>query len=131
MLDPFLLLIYINDLFDNLQCNPKLFADDTSLFSIVKVPKRTANKLNNDLKEINKWAFQWSINPDATKQVQVVIFSRKTTKKIYPKILFNNIPVSIPDSQKHYHLQNFHKTTPTLWRCHLLIKLLIISSTRD
>ena len=32
------LLIHINDLSDNLQCNPKLFADDTSLFSTVKVP---------------------------------------------------------------------------------------------
>ena len=47
-------LIYINDLSDNLQCNPKLFADDMSLFSTVKLPERTANNLNNDLKEINK-----------------------------------------------------------------------------
>ena len=37
----------------------KLFADDTSLFSTVKVPQRTANNLNNDLKGINKLAFQW------------------------------------------------------------------------
>ena len=91
-----LFLIYINDLSDNLQCNPKLFADDTSLFSTVKVPERTANHLNNDLKEINKWAFQWkmSFNPDPTKQAQEVIFSRETPKKIHPKIFFNNIPVS-------------------------------------
>ena len=65
VLGPVLLLIYINDLSDNLQYNPQLFADDTSLFSTIKVPKRTANKLNNDLKEINKWVFQWkmSFNP--------------------------------------------------------------------
>ena len=37
--------------------NVKLFADDTSLFSTVKVPERAANNLNNDLKEMNKWAF--------------------------------------------------------------------------
>ena len=53
ILGPFLVLIAINDLFDNLQCNPKLFPDDTSLFSSVKVPEITANNLNNDLKEIN------------------------------------------------------------------------------
>ena len=34
-LGPLLFLIYINDLLDNLTRNAKLFADDTSLFSIV------------------------------------------------------------------------------------------------
>ena len=45
-----------------------------------------------------------SFNPDPTKQAQEVIFSRKTTKKIHPKIFFNNIPVSKADSQKHLGL---------------------------
>ena len=53
ILGPLLFLICINDLSDNVQCNPKLFADDTSLFSTVKDPERTANNLNNDQKEIN------------------------------------------------------------------------------
>ena len=35
ILGPLLFLIYINDLSDGLQCNPKLFADDTSLFATV------------------------------------------------------------------------------------------------
>ena len=39
ILGPLLFLKYINDSFDNLQCNLKLFADDKSLFSTVKVPK--------------------------------------------------------------------------------------------
>ena len=34
-LGPLLFLIYINDLFDNLSSNPKLFADDASLFSVM------------------------------------------------------------------------------------------------
>ena len=49
-----LFLIYINGLSDHLQCNPKLFADYTSLFSTVKGSERTANNLNNELKQINK-----------------------------------------------------------------------------
>ena len=53
--------IYINDLCDNLQCNTKLMADDTFLFFTDNLPKRTANKLNNDLKKINKWAFRCKI----------------------------------------------------------------------
>ena len=42
-------LIYINDLSDNLESDVKLFADDTSMFSIVLDPINTSQKLNNDL----------------------------------------------------------------------------------
>ena len=54
ILGPLLFLIYINILSDNLQCSRKSFADNTSLFSTIKEPERTANNLNKDLKEINK-----------------------------------------------------------------------------
>ena len=37
ILGPLLFLIYINDLAENLSSNPKLFADNTSLFSVVRV----------------------------------------------------------------------------------------------
>ena len=65
-----LFLIHINNGSDNLQCNSKLFFDDTFLFSIVKVPERTANNLNNSLNETNKSAFQrkMSLNTNPTKQ---------------------------------------------------------------
>ena len=77
ILGPLFFLIYINDLSDNLITNPKLFADDTSLFSIVHDPNATANDLNNDLSKINDWAYQWKINfnPDPFKQAQEVLFS--------------------------------------------------------
>ena len=58
ILGPLIFLIYINDLSDNLQCNLKLFTDDTSLPFTVKVPEKAANILNTDLKEILEWAFQ-------------------------------------------------------------------------
>ena len=45
-----------------------------------------------------------NFNPDPTKQTQEAIFSRKTTKKIYPKIFFNNVPVSKADSENHLGL---------------------------
>ena len=102
-----LFLIYINDLSDNLHCNPNFFAaDDTSLFSTTKVPKRTANSLNNNPEKINRWAFQWKMcfNPDPTKQAQEVTFCRKPTKKIHPQIFLNNIPDSKANSQKHLGL---------------------------
>ena len=80
ILGPLLLLVYIIDLADGLSSNAKLFADDTSLFLIIHDVNTSANELNNDLYQINKWVFQWkmSFNPDPSKQTQVIIFSRKT-----------------------------------------------------
>ena len=43
ILGPLLFLIYINDLSDGLQCNPKLFADDASLFATVHNIKKATN----------------------------------------------------------------------------------------
>ena len=78
ILGSLLFLIYISDLAYDLSSNIKLFADDTSLFSLVHNVNACAKELNNDLKKINKWAFQWKMNfnPDPSKQAQEVIFSR-------------------------------------------------------
>ena len=57
ILGPSIFLIYINDLSDNLTSNVKLFADDTSLFSVAHDVNTFANKLNDDLKKVNEWAF--------------------------------------------------------------------------
>ena len=46
-------LIFINHLSDNLVSNPKLLADDTSLFSVVQDITLSAKNLNDDLKKIN------------------------------------------------------------------------------
>ena len=42
-------LIYINDLSENLKSTVKLFADDASLFHVVKDPNTSAEILNHDL----------------------------------------------------------------------------------
>ena len=53
----FLFLLYINDLCDNLICDVKLFADDTSLFSVVEDEAVSAVKLNRDLEAIRLWVW--------------------------------------------------------------------------
>ena len=65
-----LFLIYINDSADNFISNPKLFADDTSLFSVINNKDSSANKLNQDL----NWKMRF--NPEPSKQAQEVIFFR-------------------------------------------------------
>ena len=103
ILGPLLFLIYINDLAVGLPSNAKLFADDTSLFSVVHNANTTAKALNNDLVKISRWAYQWkmSFNPDPGKQAQEVIFSRKTKKEYHPPLAINNNNVSETNSQKH------------------------------
>ena len=61
ILGPLLFLVYINDLSTGLSSNPRLFADDTSLFSVVHDRTTSANELNNDLLKIESWAYQWKI----------------------------------------------------------------------
>ena len=57
-----------------------------------------------DLEMIQNWTIQWKINfnPDTTKQVQEVIFSSKTKKKLpHPSFVFNNAKVVQSIYQKH------------------------------
>ena len=58
ILGPLIFLIYISDLSDNLTSNAKLFADDTSLFSVVHDVNTSAKELNDDLKKVNDLTFQ-------------------------------------------------------------------------
>ena len=101
MLGPLLFLIHINDLSDDLSTNAMLFADGTSLFSIVRDINTSAAHLNNDLRKISNWAFQWkmSFNHDPSTRAQEAIFSRKLQKISHPSIYFNNNPIEQVSSQ--------------------------------
>ncbi len=70
ILGPLFFLVYINDLAIGLKCNVKMFADDTSLFTVVEDPHAAANDINYDLDLISQWAYSWKIsfNPDPQKQ---------------------------------------------------------------
>lgn len=91
---------------NNLVSSTKLFADDTSLFSIVTSIEKSCNDLNGDLDAIKMWAHQWkmSFNPDLNKQASEVVFSKKRTPKTQPPLLFNNAPVLVVPYQKHLGL---------------------------
>ena len=80
ILGPLFFLIYINDLRKNFSSITKLFADDTSIFSVVYDVDLSAKQLNDDLNKISEWAFQWKMafNPDLSKQAKEMVFSRKT-----------------------------------------------------
>ena len=106
VLGPLLFLIYINDLERNIKSNIKFFADDTMLYSIVKVPAISANNLNHDLDIIQQWAYQWKMefNPDPTKQATEVLFSCKKSSPNHLRLILNGIAVAKVNDQKHLGL---------------------------
>ena len=106
VLGPLLFLIYINDLERNMTSNIKFFADDTMLFSIVKVPEVSAANLNHDLNLICQWAHQWKMafNPDPSKQATEVLFSHKKSRPHHPLLVFNESAVAKVNDQKHLGL---------------------------
>ena len=100
---PYLFLIYINDLVDNISSEAKLFVDDTSLFIVVYDVDIAANELNRDLEIISTWAYQWKMqfNPDKNKQAIQVIFSQKRDSPFHPLLFLNGSEVVIKAKHKH------------------------------
>ena len=56
---PLFSLIYINDLSENLKSTDKRFADNTSIFHVVKDPNISTKNLNHDLTRISESAYRW------------------------------------------------------------------------
>ena len=83
--------------------NPKLFADDTSLFAAVKNVDASNFDLNNDVKKIDEWAFQWKMNfnPDPIKQAQELTFSGIVQMINHPPLFFSQNAVPQTSVQKH------------------------------
>ena len=103
VLGPLLFLVYINDIVKGLQNDIKLFADDTSIFSVVKEKDEAAASLNQDLEKLNLWAWQWKMqfNCDKTEEV---IFSVRRSKIEHPTLNLGSDDVKRTDEHKHLGL---------------------------
>lgn len=77
VLESFLSLIYINDIFENISNQIRLFADDTSLVVLVDDKPLTA-----DLEIIKQWSNQWKadLNPNKTINGNLIFFRKKIHK---------------------------------------------------
>ena len=73
---------------------------DTFLFSVVQDITLSARNLNNDLKNTNKWVFQWKMtfNPDPIKQAQNVTFQGNFYKPNHSSLDLSNNSQSISNS---------------------------------
>ena len=55
VLGPYLFFLYINDITENIRTNIRLFADDSSLYTVIE-NEDSVHILNEDLREIARWA---------------------------------------------------------------------------
>ena len=101
VLGPLLFLVFINDLTDDLQCNTKLFADDTMLYLTVEDPIISARLLNDDLRKIDKWSKKWLVtfNP---KKSESITFSLKSNNVNHPSLYLDSEPIQ--EVTHHTHL---------------------------
>ena len=103
VLGPLFFLVYINDLVDNVDSDVKMFADDTSLFSVVGDETITAEQLNRDLERVRLWAWQWKMEFNANK-TEEIIFSVKKEKLYHPNLCLGNAEVERKLEHKHLGL---------------------------
>ena len=106
VLGPLFFFIYINDLPEGIIPKCKIFADGTSLFSIVKKDELSQNNLNPDLKKISEWDHQWKMlfHPHPRKQAMEICFSGKLNQDSALPLKFNDNTVQTVEEHKHLGL---------------------------
>ena len=113
-LGPILFILFINDIISDLESEPMIFADDTTLIASASSVEETSSILNRDLAKISTWAKKWKVQFNASKSKEMVF-----TKNQPP----SDFPLSFQDSliervTKHKHLGV--TLTPTLsWDLHV------------
>ena len=103
ILGPLLFFIFINDILANLECDVPIFADDTSLFSLVRYPNESSEKLGRDLGRVAWWAHQWKMSFMLVllSKLWRFIFPRNINHVDTPPIYFKNLAVAICETHIH------------------------------
>ena len=100
-LGPLLFLIYINDIPNALNSNPRLLADDTCLNINVVTPSILSKKMNQELSTVHKWTTANKITVNPEKSHCLIIPPEKTLSISNISIYFNNSTIKINDTVKY------------------------------
>ena len=124
-LGPLTFLVYINDLAEVVNCNLKMFADDTCLYVTVEDPTTSDTSLNENLTNVQQWADQWLVNfnPSKTKSM---LFSNKNNTHL--PLSFQDRPVD--EIEQHKHLGVVFNSALS-WKDHVATILLSVSKLLD
>ena len=105
VLGPLLFLVYINDICSGVKSIVQLYADDTSLFHVIKNRNiiSAVNAINDDLLVIQRWSHQWLVEVSTDKSVTMII-SRKSIPTGRQPVIFGNNPLKNVCNHKHLGL---------------------------
>ena len=115
ILGPLLFLLYINDIVTDIGSNIRLFADDTSLYTVVDDPSDAANCLNTDLDKISRWAATWLVSFNSAKTESLLI-SRKLNRPQHPALSMQNHQIIEVDHHKHLGV---YLSNDCAWHLHI------------
>ncbi len=104
ILGPLLFLIFINDIANDLESVPHLFADDTNILFPTKDMQLGIATVNRDLMKISSWCDKWCVTMNPGK-IKAILYSRKRNPSQINGLTYNNSPVKIVTSLKHLGLQ--------------------------
>ena len=105
VLGPLLFLMFINDITTVVKnCNVRLFADDTCLFTTVKDHGESAELIKQDLKNIEEWAKQWLVTFSPSKSENMVVSLKPHVQNSHPRLIFYNMPIAHVRAQKYIGL---------------------------
>ena len=113
-LGPLLFILYINDIISDLESEPMIFADDTTLIQSGPDVEFTSLILNRDLAKITIWAKKWKVEFNAGKSKDM-IFSKEQPGDNFP-LIFQN--ATIERVSKHKHL-GVTLTSSLSWDMHV------------
>lgn len=99
ILGPLLFLVYINDITSVVNCNIRLFADDTILYINVDDHDESARDMNVNTSAVSEWAKTWLVKFSLTKTKSMVM-TRKPDGDV-PPITFDQALLSEVDNYKH------------------------------
>ena len=91
VLGPTLFLVFINDIFKQVQSKLDLFSDDSTLHhSISKKSDRqaVAAVINRDLENLARWAASWCISFNANKTKVITISRARDADRNHPQLVF-------------------------------------------
>ena len=127
VLGPLLFLVYINDITDVVNCNLKMFADDTCLYVSAENSNISANILNHNIENVSKWANQWLVNfnPNKTKSM---LITNKINKNQHPPLYFNNNMIEEVNEHKHLGVLINNKLN---WKSHTQATVKSVSKLLD
>lgn len=99
VLGPYLFLLYVNDIVDNISSNIRLFADDTTLFTVIDNAE-SVRMLNEDIYNIVRWSEDWCILLNPLKTTAMTFTRKRQTN--WPEATMNSNIIS--DESSHTHL---------------------------